>query len=144
VTRRLIGPAWAHRDAPCTDACYEDVSEGNWPHDESEMIYLDGPSFDPAEVERIHDLWVQKARTPQGKGITDYGWFCEGWEARSEEVKDLRERVQAYMRMYPCKCDPPGSGEEFCTGACEPPYECEDCGGPLPTHAVTCITGAGL
>lgn len=21
--RKLIGPAWAHQDAPCTDACYE-------------------------------------------------------------------------------------------------------------------------
>jgi hypothetical protein len=24
-TRRLIGPLWAHHDAPCTDACYESV-----------------------------------------------------------------------------------------------------------------------
>jgi len=32
------------------------------------------------------------------------------------EVVRLRERLE--LARTPCKCDPPGSGEEYCTGHC--------------------------
>lgn len=58
--RKLIGPAWAHADAPCTDRCYEPARTDDL-----------GTPLDAADV--------GDAETRDRPFCLDHGAGCSGW-----------------------------------------------------------------
>jgi hypothetical protein len=79
-----------------------------------------GASCDVSDVTLYGAVYDVSSGTRSG-GVVICEDCCERFDRDPDtlitEVVNFRERLE--LARTPCKCDPPGSGEEYCTGHCE-------------------------
>jgi predicted nucleotidyltransferase len=75
---------------------------------------------------RHPDWWMIGGPGHKPNGDADVLALCDDADALAVALKDVEFRKARIAELFerielsktPCKCDPPGSGEEYCTGHC--------------------------
>ncbi len=89
MTRRLIGPAHAHLDAPCTDVCYEEVPTGELSdgfHTMEELYDHRRALTAALAAERSDISWRSKAHHPDDGPMFEGGYFIVGIDTPARTI----------------------------------------------------------